>query len=105
MTSFLRRFRIRSDGTTAAVARFKFSRRAQPQEPDMMKSLFSAFLLATLALGCAARQKFMDNCPGISSVDSSRIAVAMDIKTVAGGAPFALGETEHAQSGIEYKIS
>lgn len=71
----------------------------------MTKSLFSAFLLATVAIGCAARQKFIDNCPGISPVDGSRIAVAMDIKTVAGGAPFALGATERAQSGVEYKIS
>ena len=68
----------------------------------MKKLLLSALLLAS---ACATRQKFMDNCPGMSAVDSSRVAVALDIKTVAGSAPFSLGATERAQDGVEYRIS
>lgn len=71
-----------------------------------MTRFFSiAFILSTLSFGCAARQKFVDNCPGVASIDSARVAVPVDLKTVAGGAPFRLGAIQRAHSGVEYKVS
>lgn len=71
----------------------------------MTRFLLSALLASLLASGCAARQKFMDDCPGAAPVDPSRVPVALDLKTVAGGAPFALGAPARTQGGVEYVVS
>ncbi len=68
----------------------------------MKKLLFSALLVSACV---APRQKFMDNCPGLSAVDSSHVAVALDIRTVAGREPFSLGAMQRAESGVQYKVS
>src|ERR1700693_5181179 len=72
----------------------------------MTKPLFSALILSALAAGCAARQRFMDDCPGAAQVDlASRVPVAVDLKTVAGGSDFALGVAQRSHSGVQYKVS
>ena len=71
----------------------------------MTKILFSALLLSTFATACVAHQKFMDDCPGVAPVDASRVPVALDIRTVAGGEPFSLGAMLRAESGVQYRVS
>lgn len=72
----------------------------------MTKPLFSALILFSLAAGCAARQRFMDDCPGAAQVDlASRVPVAVDLKTVAGGSEFALGVAQRSHSGVQYKVN
>jgi len=72
----------------------------------MRRFALLSLTVLTLAACSAARPVFMADCPKVDDPQAgARVPVALNLGTVAGGQPFALGATLRAQTGAEYEVS